>query len=187
MGFVTDNFKYQPDDLVVVVWPRQSAPRVLAGEITWQEAASAEWARWAIEAEKAERATVLVAVHDDVIEGAWRVTGADHHAEIPPGKTRVINRSHFETVEDPRLAYLVKTPSTLLRRRNPQTTMELRDLPGAAALTASADPLAHGLVQLGQYTLVVFEDGTAELRVPVGAVFTVRAAGSSAGHETTGQ
>lgn len=176
MGSMTSNPKYQPDDLVVVLWPRQSQPRVAAGEITWKDAASADWARWAIEAEKADRATVLVAVHDDVIEGAWRVTGVTHHPEVPQGKTRVINRSHFQTVDDPRLAYLVKTPSWLVRRRNPQTTVELRDLPGADALIAATEPPAHGLVQLGPYTLVVSEDGTAELRTPPGAVLTVRAA-----------
>jgi len=176
MGFMTLNCKYQADDLVVVVWPRQSAPRVLAGEITWQEAVSADWAKWAIEAEKAERATVLIAIHDEVVEGAWRVTGATHHPEIPMGKTRMINRSHFETVDDPRLAYLVKTLSWLGRRRNPQTTVELRDLPGADTLIAATELPAHGLVQLGQYTLVVSEDGTAELRIPPGALFTVRAA-----------
>ena len=188
MGFVTNNFMYRPDDLVVVVWPRQSQSRVLAREITWQEAASAEWARWAIEAEKADRATVLIAIHDDVVEGAWRVIGATHYPEVPLGKTRMINRSHFQTVEDPRLAYLVKTPAPLPRRRNPQTTMELRDLPGADALIAAAKPPAHGLVQLGQYTLVVSEDGTAELRIPPGAMFTVRAAGSvPATHEATDQ
>ena len=188
MGFVTNNFMYRPDDLVVVVWPRQSQSRVLAREITWQEAASAEWARWAIEAEKADRATVLIAIHDGVVEGAWRVIGATHYPEVPLGKTRMINRSHFQTVEDPRLAYLVKTPAPLPRRRNPQTTMELRDLPGADALIAAAEPPAHGLVQLGQYTLVVSEDGTAELRIPPGAMFTVRAAGSvPATHEPTDQ
>jgi hypothetical protein len=176
MDFMTLNSKYQPDDLVVVVWPRQSQPRVVAGEITWKDAASADWARWAIEAEKAERATVLIAVHDDVIEGAWRVTGVTHHPEVPTGKTRVINRSHFDTAEDPRLAYLDKTPSWLPRRRNPQSTVELRDLPGADALIAATEPPAHGLVQLGQYTLVVSDDGTAELRTPPGAVFTIRAA-----------
>jgi hypothetical protein len=182
------NFMYQPDDLVVVIWPRQSQSRVLAGEITWQEAASAEWSKWAIEAEKADRATVLIAVYDDVVEGAWRVTGATHYPEIPLGKTRVINRSHFQTVEDPRLTYLEKTPSPLPRRRNPQTTMELRDLPGADALITAAEPPTHGLVQLGQYTLVVSEDGTAELRIPPDAVFTVRAAGlSPATHEPTDQ
>jgi hypothetical protein len=170
------NSKYNPDDLVVIVWPAQSQPRVAAGEITWQEAVSATWARWSILAGKADRASVLVAVHEDVIEGAWRVIGATHHPGIPPGGTRVVNRSHFETVEDPRLAYLLKTRSPLARRRNPQTTMELRDLPGADALTASVEPPAHGLVQLGQYTLVVSADGRAELRIPPDAVLTVRAA-----------
>jgi hypothetical protein len=159
---------------VAVVWPRQSAPRVLAGEITWQEAVSADWAVWAMEAEKADRATVLIAVHDDVIEGAWRVTGATHYLEVPQGKTRKVNRSHFDTVDDPRLAYLMKTPSWLGRRRNPQTTVELRDLPGADALIAATEPPAHGMVQLGQYTLVVSAAGAAELRIPPDAVFTVR-------------
>jgi hypothetical protein len=171
MGSMTRNWNYQPDDLVVVVWPRQSQPLVVAGDITWRQAASDAWA---IEAEKADRATVLIAVHDDVIEGAWRVTGVTHTSEVPAGKTRKINRSAFDTVDDPRLAYLVKTPSWLERRRNPQTTVELRDLPGADALIAAAAPPAHGLVQLGLYTLIVAEDGTAELRTPPGAVLTVR-------------
>jgi hypothetical protein len=54
------------------------------------------------------------------------VTGVTHHPAIPTGKTRMINRSHFDTVDAPRLAYLAKTPSPLPGRRNPQATMELR-------------------------------------------------------------
>jgi len=41
-------------------------------------------------------------------------------------------------------------------------------------LLAGAQPPAHGVAQLRHYTLVVAEDGKAELRIPPGAVFTVR-------------
>jgi hypothetical protein len=62
------------------VWPRQNAPRVFAGEITWQDAASGLGTAWAMDEEKADRVRLLLAVHDDVIEGAWRVTAVSHHS-----------------------------------------------------------------------------------------------------------
>lgn len=171
---MVDNLKYQPEDLVAIVWPRQSQPRVAAGEITWQEAASGPETGWAMDADKAELVKVLIAVHDDKIEGAWGVNLVEHHAEAPPGKTRKVNRSRFHTVVDARLAYLVGMESPRSPRRNPQTTMELRDLPGHETLLGSAGQPAHGVVQLGAYVLLVTPDGRAELRVPHNAVFTVR-------------
>jgi hypothetical protein len=175
-SFMIDTFKYKPDDLAAIVWPRQNAPRVFAGEISWQEAVSGSDTGWAIDVEKADRVRVLIAVHDDVIEDACRVIAATHHAEIPQGKTRKINRSHFDTVQDPRLAFLRKAPSPLLRRRNPQGVIELRDLPGADALLSSVQPPAHGVVQLGAYTLIVAGDGSAELRIPSDGLVGIRVA-----------
>jgi hypothetical protein len=163
--------KYQVDDLVAVVWLHQTGPRVLAGEMTWEEAASEAWA---MDADKADRVRVLVGVFQDKIQGAWAVTGAEHHAEVPEGKTRVVNRSLFETAEDSRLVYLVGMPSPVAGRRNPQMTFELRDLPGAAELIEATEPATHGVVQLGQFTLLVSESGDAELRMPSDAVLTVR-------------
>ncbi|PZS30312.1 MAG: hypothetical protein DLM61_11075 [Pseudonocardiales bacterium] len=163
--------KYQADDLVAAVWLHQTGPRVLADEMTWEEAASE---RWAMDADKADRVRVLIGVFQDQIQGAWAVTGAEHHAEVPEGKTRVVNRSLFKTAEDPRLAYLVGMPSPVTSRRNPQTTFELRDLLGAAALIEATEPATHGLVQLGRFTLLVSESGDAELRMPSDAVLTVR-------------
>jgi hypothetical protein len=147
---------------------------VLAGELTWQEAVSGEDTAWAIEAEKADRAQLLIAVHDDVITGAWRVTDVSHRCEAPPGKKRKINRSRFATIADDRLDFLVHAPSPILRRRNPQGVMEIRDLLGAEVLLADAQPPAHGIAQLGGYTLIVAEDQTAELRTPPGAIVTIR-------------
>jgi hypothetical protein len=89
---------------------------------------------------------------------------------------RIVSRSTFEIVEDPRLRFLVGSPSPLTRRRNPQATFELRDLPGAEVLMEDAQPAGHGVVQIGDYTLIVSEDQGAELRVPPGAVLTVRVA-----------
>ena len=172
-----DTYKYEPDDLAAIVWPRQNAPRVFAGEITWQEAVSGPDTGWAIEVEKAEQVRVLVAVHEDVIEGAWRVIDVTHHSEIPEGKTRKINRSHFETVQDERLAFLFKAPSPILRRRNPQGVIELRDLPGGDVLLSATQPPTHGVVQLGPYTLAIGKDGRAELRIPVDARLAIRTTG----------
>ena len=39
-----------------------------------------------------------------------------------------------------------------------------------------SQPAAYGIVQIGDYTLIVSEDQSAELRVPAGAVLTVRVA-----------
>ena len=171
---MSHTWKYEPEGLAVIVWPRQNASRVLAGELTWQEAVSGEDTGWAMEAEKADRAQLLIAVHDDVITGVWRVTDVSHHCETPPGKTRKVNRSRFETIADGRLDFLVHAPSPILRRRNPQGVMEIRDLPGAEVLLADVQPPTHGVVQLGGYTLIVGEDRNAEVRTPPGAVVTIR-------------
>ena len=166
------NLKYKNTDLVAVVWPRQNEPRVTAHEATWEEVSRG---RWAMDPTKAERVRILVAIHDDVIRDAWAVTDVKHNAEVPAGKTRKVSRSTFTTAIDPRLAYLTGMDTPLPRRRNPQATMELRDLPGAGTLTETAPLPPHGLVQLGDFTLSVSVDGRAELRIPVGAEITIRA------------
>lgn len=165
--------KYLGDDLVAVVWPNQSELLVRVGERTWEEAARGAWA---MDAEKADRVRVLVAVFDDIVVGAWRVTNAIHQAEIPEGKTRMVSRSTFETAADASLDYLVGGPSPRARQRNPQATFELRDLPGAESLIGSAAPTSSGLVQLGPFTLTVSEDGRADLHMPAGATLIVRTA-----------
>jgi hypothetical protein len=163
--------KYQADDLVAVVWLHQTGPLVLEGEMTWEEAASEAWA---MEADKADRSRILIGLFEDEIQGAWAVNGAEHHAAVPEGKKRKVNRSTFTLAEDPRLAYLVGAPSPLGSRRNPQTTIELRDLPGASALIEETEPASHGVVQLGQFTLLVSKEGDAELRMPTDGTLTIR-------------
>lgn len=105
---------------MLVVWPRQSAPSVLAGEITWEEAARKAWA---MDRDKADRVAVLVAVHENTVVGAWAVRGAEHDVAVPAGKTRRVSRSRFAIAADPRLDYLVGIPSPWPPRRNPQTTL----------------------------------------------------------------
>jgi hypothetical protein len=165
--------RYLGDDLIAVVWPNQSEPLVRFGAMTWEEAARGAWA---MDAEKADRVRILVAVFDDKVVGAWAVTNAIHEAEIPEGKTRMVSRSTFETAADGRLDYLVGAPSPRARQRNPQATFELRDLPGAESLIGSVAPTSSGLVQLGPFTLTVSEDGRADLHMPAGATLTVRTA-----------
>jgi hypothetical protein len=104
------------------------------------------------------------------------VTGVTHQVEVPAGKSRQVSRSEFDVVHDRQLDYLVEGASPLGRRRNPQATMAPRDLPGASALVEPADLPAHGVVRLGEFTLRVFEDGHADLQMPVGAALTVRTA-----------
>jgi len=170
---MTDTLKYASTDLVAVVWPRQNEPRVTAGDARWEEVSRGAWA---MDPAKADRVRILIAVNDDVITGAWAVTDASHDAEIPAGKSRMVSRSTFTTAADPRLDYLTGTPSPLARRRNPQATMELRDLSGADALTGPVPLPPHGLVRLGDFTLSVASDGHAELRMPAGGQVTIRTA-----------
>lgn len=92
---------------------------------------------------------------------------------VPPGKQRLVSRSFFTIAADARLAYLVGMPCPLNRRRNPQATIELRDLPGAEILTKPSEVPATGTVRLGDYVLTVVGDGRAELRVPAGSAVTV--------------
>ena len=166
--------KYLGDDLVAVVWPNQSEPRVRAREMTWEQAARGAWA---MDPEKADRVRVLIAVSkEDIVVDAWAVTNATHQAEIPEGKTRMVSRSTFETAADARLDYLVGGPSPRARQRNPQATFELRDLPGAESLIGSTAPTSSGLVQIGPFTLTVSEDGRADLHMPAGATLTIRTA-----------
>jgi hypothetical protein len=170
---MTNTIKYQDGDLVAVVWPRQSQPLVTYGAMTWEEAARGGWA---MDSEKADNVRVLIAVFDDIVVGAWAVRGATHKAEIPEGKSRMVSRSWFETVDDTRLNYLLGARSPRDRQRNPQATFALRDLPGGDDLIGDTPPAQHGLVRLGQFTLTVSEDGHAELRMPAGAALTVRTA-----------
>jgi hypothetical protein len=162
--------KYYPTDLACYVWPRQSAPAVLAGTLTWEEAAREAWA---MAPAKADRVSVLAAVHDDVVMDAWSVVGAQHDIIVPAGKSRRVSRSKFTTVSDSRLSYLVGSPSTVPRRRNPQTTFELRDLPGSEALLQGDEPAAVGIVQLGAIILTVASAGRAHLQLPAGTILTV--------------
>lgn len=165
--------KYHGDDLVAVVWLTNSAVQVRAGEMTWEQAVRAAWA---IEAAKADRVVILVAIddNDDVVR-AWRVVGVRNETAVPPGKSRKINRCLFELEEDSALDYLTG-PSPWTRRRNPQTTFEVRDLPDVDALLSDNQPPLHGVVRLGDYALVVREDGAAELHIPPGQVVTIRTA-----------
>jgi hypothetical protein len=169
---MNNNIKYYGDDLVALVWPRQSQAQVAAQQMTWEEASRSAWA---MEREKANRVRVLIAVFDDIVVGAWSVTSADHWTEVPAGKTRAVNRSEFTTVEDDRLTYLVGGPTPRPRQRNPQTTFELRDLPGSEPLFGTAKPLAHGTVRLGNFALTVSAAGQAEVTMPTGGVLKVRA------------
>ena len=95
-------------------------------------------------------------------------------AAIEASPTRLVNRSLFHTAADPRLAFLVGMPSPVASRRNPQTTIELRDLPGSAALIETAEPATHGVARLGPFILLVSERGDAELRMPAGTALTIR-------------
>src|ERR1017187_5109796 len=115
---MTNNPKYRNDDLVAVVWPRQSELLVRHDAKTWEAVAQGEWA---MDPKKADRVRVLVAVFDDVVVGAWSVRGATHTARVPDGKSRTVSRSTFDTVPDARLGYLVGGPPPLARRRNPQS------------------------------------------------------------------
>lgn len=170
---MTNTMKYQEDDLVAVVWPRQSQALVNFGAMTWEDAARGGWA---MESGRADRVRILIAVFEDIVVGAWGVRGATHQAEIPDGKSRMVNRSWFETVDDARLSYLIGGRSPRPRQRNPQATFALRELPGADVLVGDTPPPDHGLVQLGQFTLTVSEDGRAELNMPAGATLTIRTA-----------
>lgn len=130
----------------------------------------------AMDKAKADRVRVVVSVYNGTITGAWGVAGSASTLEAPKGKTRRVNRASFETYGDPRLAYLVGQPSQLGPRRNPQTTIQLRDLVGSDTLlrTAKAEP-QHGIVRLGAFTMTVHEDGTADLSYPAKATVTLRA------------
>lgn len=167
---MTNTKSYYADDLALVVWPRQSEPAVASGQISWEEAARSAWA---MDADKANRVTILVAVFDDKIVGAWAATPQEPEISIPAGKSRNVSRSSFVTTADDRLSYLVGNSSPWHRRRNPQMTLEVRDLPGADSLIADTQS-THGIVRLGGFTLNVAPNGTAELQMPAGAELTVR-------------
>ena len=157
---------------VLVVWPKQSEMDVNAGGLTWAEAARGAWAMDPVKAEDVE---VLLAVSaDDRIVGAWRVVGVEHASKVPMGKSRAVNRSSFDLREDDDLHGMVGTLSPVARRRNPQTTLLLRDVPGLGG--PGGEPLInrHGTGRIGEYLLTVHADGRAELEMPPDGALTVR-------------
>jgi len=171
---MTDKRMYSDSDLVLVVRPRQSAPDVHAGLMTWEQAARESWA---MAQDKAERVVALLAVHEEQIVGGWAVTGVSHDVAVPAGKSRNVSRSAFTTAPDARIAKLVGTPSQWAPQRNPVSTHELRDVRGLEVLLQDPAPTTtHGVVELGDYRLIVQADGRAELIVPSGSAVTVRAA-----------
>lgn len=168
---MTHTYKYAPDDYVVVVWLTDSAAEVRAGTRTWEDAAHGAWA---IEAAKATRARVLLAIDDlDEVVGAWHVASVSNESLVPDGKSRRVNRATFELVDDARLSFLLGS-SPWPRRRNPQTTLEVRALPGADQLLAGQVP-SSGAAQIGDFTLTVNDRGVAVLRMRAGASLTVLA------------
>ncbi|NYF18196.1 hypothetical protein HDC37_003052 [Microbacterium sp. AK009] len=174
---MTENLKiYEPTDLVLFVWPRQSELEIRAGGArSRQEAASNAWA---MDRTKAERVSVIVSVFDDRIIGAWAVAEAHPTTATPEGKTRKVTRVRFDTYVDPRLSYLVGQTSQLKRRRNPQSTIQLRDLDGSDVLFEEpTGERQHGVARLGEFTLTVREDGSADLVYPATAAVTLRPLG----------
>jgi hypothetical protein len=168
---MSDTSSFRPDDLVLIVRPNQSQPAVASGLTTWQQAASGGWA---MDASKGARVRVLLAVHNRLVVGAWRVVSVTHRAEVPEGKSRAVSRSTFETVADDRLRFLIGSESPKEPRRNPQTAMQLRDLPGSEVLLEGVEPATHGLVRLGAFSLAVGSDGRAVVQMPAGTELTVR-------------
>lgn len=164
--------QFAPHDLVLFVWPSRASFELPPGAGTRSDAASSSWA---MERAKAERVSILISVYDDVVIGAWAVTGTTSTLATPAGKSRRVNRAVFSTRDDPRLHHLLGRRSQVRRRRNPQTTIELRDLVGAEVLldAAPAGP-DHGVVRLGEFTLTVHEDGTADLLYPARSAVTLR-------------
>ncbi len=79
----------------------------------------------------------------------------------------------FDTRVDSDANRLVGHPSPQRARKNPLCLMELRDLPGYLASEPSA---SFGRVQVGQYVLTVFHDGTAEVQVPQNGSIVMRSA-----------
>lgn len=177
--------EYAAQDLVLFVWPpRTGSDPPARGAASRNEAASSSWA---MEAAKAERVRVLVSVFEDTIVGAWRVTGSVSTLTQPAGKSRRVNRATFSTVDDPRLHYLWGQPSQVRRRRNPQTTIELRDLWGAQTLLQSegATP-GFGVARIGDFTLTVRQDGTADLLYPARSPVTLRPEPAGGGRPSVG-
>lgn len=166
--------KYQGDDLLLVVWPKQNAARVLAGELTWAEAACEAWAMGAA---KAERVRILIAVHEGTIRGAWPVEAVSHEETRPVPGSRRVNRSSFTLGEDSGLGYFMGTASPLGARRNPQAVVQLRDAAGFGPVLADQPAIAEtGAVSLAGFVLSVDSDGAAVLTVPAGREVSVRAA-----------
>lgn len=83
------------------------------------------------------------------------MTAVENVTATPAGKTRRVNRATFTVKDDPRLGYLI-THSQWRRRRNPQTTIQVRDLPDADRLLADTPAPVTGTVSLGPFVLTVF-------------------------------
>lgn len=164
--------QFQPDDLALVVWLHRTGPGVLAGEESWADAASKEWAMSRL---KAGEVKILIAVFDGTVRGAWAAERAESRL-VKKSTGRIVWRSSFTLEEDDRLSYLIGLPSPIdgSGRRNPQATAELRDLPELAQLIAEVPPPEYGVLKIGAFTLAISESGEAELRMPAGAVLTVR-------------
>ncbi len=147
---------------------------MLAGEMTWEEAASEAWA---MNREKAERVKLLIAVFDGKVRGAWAAERKKTIVlTVKNSGGRAVHRSTFTLTKDDCLAYLVGLPSPIegKLRRNPQATAEVRDLPALAQVVEDAPTPEYGVVKIGAFTLSISETGEAELRMPAGAVLTVR-------------
>jgi hypothetical protein len=135
-----------------LVWRTSSTEEVRAGVETWADAARD---RWVMDAAKAERVSVLIAIDDnDEVVGAWSVTGVCKEASVPRGKTRKVNRAVFDVENDTALDFLLGL-SPWPPRRNPQTTLELPEAPGVQTLITGGDRPQHGVVQLGHFKLAV--------------------------------
>jgi hypothetical protein len=161
--------RYEPTDLVAVVWLTDSAAAVREGRYTWEHAANGSWA---MSANKAGRVRVLIAIDDfDEVVGAWPVEGVDNNSAIPAGKGRQVNRATFELGRDEHLSYLLGS-SPWQRRSNPQTTFELHKLPGADQLLAGRVP-ESGSARIGDFTLTVNDRGEAVLRIRPGMSLTI--------------
>ena len=171
----TSTFVQLPTDLAVIVWPGQAAAReVSAGSRSWE---SVSRGPLTMSAPNAEKARVLITVHQDVIVGAWTIAGRSSTPWTAP-TGRILHKCVFELATDPRTALLMGHPSPQSARRNPVCLMQLRDVPGYQLEDQDSDNDDFGRVHLGQYTFTVYRDSTAELLVPQDGSVIVRPASS---------
>lgn len=170
---ITSELAFDPTDLVLFVWPhREHGQEHPDHDEARREAALTPWA---MGSDKAERVRVLVSVAGDTIIGAWSVSGTTSVLTEPEGKTRRVNRATFDAHDDPRLHFLAGQRSQIRSRRNPQTTIQLRDLWGSdVLLDQTGADTDHGVVRVGAFTLTVREDGSADLVYPAQSPVTLR-------------